>query len=137
MALHPAVLADLLDGEVRQARRRLGVRAGDLRRDGTNVVMALVRPDGTWTMRLDGSRYDAEPFDVALVAQDGKVLPLEAWPAGFVFGIHPSLDVPWVCVSGTRGYYAHESHCAERWDVSRYSLRLDTLLDHLLRKAGL
>jgi len=42
-----------------------------------------------------------------------------------------------VCVSGTRAYYAHESHYAERWDASRYSLGLDSLLDHLLRKAGL
>jgi hypothetical protein len=137
VTLHPVVLADLLDREVRQARQRLGPRAGDLRREGSDVTMSLVRPDGTWTMRLDGSRYDGEPFDVALVDHDGQVLPVERWIPGFHLGVHPSLNVPWVCVSGTRGYYAHESHFTDRWDTSRYTLRLDTLLDHLLRKAGL
>jgi hypothetical protein len=137
VALHPAVLADLLEGEVRQARRRLGDRAGDLRRVGSNVVLTMTRPDGTWILQLDGSRYDSEPFDVTLVDDDGEVLPLERWIPGFALGIHPSLNVPFVCVSGTRGYYAHESHFAERWDSHRFSMRLDTLLDFLLRKAGI
>jgi hypothetical protein len=137
VALHPAVLADLLDGEIRQARRKLGDRAGDLRRVGSDVIMSVVRPDGTWILRLDGARYDAEPFDVALVDANGEVLPLDRWIPGFALGVHPSLGVPFVCVSGTRGYYAHESHFSERWDSNRYGLRLDTLLDFLLRKAGL
>lgn len=137
MALHPVVLADLLDREVRQARHRLGERAGDLRREGRDVLVTLHRPDGAWTLRLDGSKYDANPFDVALVDERGHVLPIEAWIPGFAHDVHPSLKVPWVCVSGTRAYYAHESHFAERWDASRYSLRLDTLLDHLMKKAGL
>lgn len=137
MALHPAVLADLLDIEVEQARDRLGERAGDLRRSGSALLMTLRRPDGTWTLRLDGARYDAEPFDVALIDEDGAVLPLEQWIPGFAHGIHSSLQVPWVCVSGTRAYYAHESHFAERWDAVRYVHRADSLLAHLLHKAGL
>jgi hypothetical protein len=55
MALHPEVLADLLDREVRQARAFLGRRAGDLHRDGHCLVMILVRDDGSWILRLDGS----------------------------------------------------------------------------------
>jgi hypothetical protein len=137
MALHPAILADLLDIEVEQARSRLGERACDLRRRGSALVMTLRRPDGTWTLRLDGSRYDAEPFDVALVDENGAVLPLERWIPGFAHGIHSSLQVPWVCVSGTRAYYAHESHFAERWDAVRYAHRADSLLAHLLHKARL
>jgi len=137
VALHPLILADLLDEEVRQARRGLGDRAADLRRDGHNLVMTLTRSDGTWLLRLDGERYDAEPFDVALIDDGGNLLPIEQWLPGFALGIHPSLNVPWVCVSGTRAYYSHESHFAERWDAVRYSLRADNLLDHLLRKAGL
>jgi hypothetical protein len=136
MALHPAVLADLLDTEVQQARRRLGERAGDLRRVGSNILMTVIRPDGAWNLLLEGSRYDSEPFDVRLVDDDGVGLPLERWIPGFAHSIHPSLKEPFVCVSGTRAYYAHESHFAERWDSHRYSLRLDTLLDFLLRKAG-
>ena len=136
MTLHPAVLADLLDAEVCQARLKLSDDAGDLRRVGTDVVMTVTRDDGTWILRLDGSRYDSEPFDVALVDDAGEILPLEKWIPGFALGIHPSLNVPFVCVSGTRGYYSHESHFAERWDSHRYNMRLDTLLDFLLRKAG-
>ncbi len=137
MALHPAVLDDLLDAEVVQARAELGQRAADLHRDGTHLVMTLVRPDGSWTLQLDGQRYDAEPFDVALVDAAGAVLPLEDWIPGFAHGIHSSLSVPWVCVSGTRAFYLHESHFAERWDADRYRHRAGSLLDHLLRKAGL
>lgn len=137
MALHPVVLADLLDVELQQARTRLGARARDLHREGSNLLMTLVRPDGTWTLRLDGSGYDAEPFDVALVDDDGAVLPLERWISGFAHGIHSVLGVPWVCVSGTRAYYAHPSHFAERWDAVRYVHRTDSLLAHLLTKAGL
>lgn len=137
MALHPVILADLLDIEVEQARIRLGERSHDLRREGSNLLMTLRRPDGTWTLRLDGSRYDAEPFDVALVDGVGAVLPLERWIPGFAHGIHTSLQVPWVCVSGTRAYYAHESHYADRWDTVRYVHRTDSLLAHLLHKVGL
>ncbi|CAG7632526.1 hypothetical protein E143388_07409 [Rhodococcus opacus] len=137
MALHPAVLADLLDTEVRHARSRLGDRAHDLRRAGSDLLLTLRRPDGSWTLRLDGSRYDAEPFDVALVDENGSILPLEQWIPGYAHGIHSSLQIPWVCVSGTRAYYAHESHFAERWDAVRYAHRADSLLAHLLTKAGL
>ncbi|WP_424187702.1 hypothetical protein ACOBQX_07910 [Actinokineospora sp. G85] len=137
MALHPVVLADLLEVEVEQTRARLGDRAQDLRREGNYLLVTLRRPDGTWTPRLDGSRYDAEPFDVALVDDEGEILPADDWIPGFGLGTHPSLNVPWVCVSGTRGYYAHESHFAERWDAVRYVHRADSLLAHSLTKAGL
>lgn len=136
MALHPAVLADLLDTEVRRARLKLGEDAGDLRRVGTNILMTVARDGSSWNLQLDGSRYDSEPFDATLVDDDGQILPLEEWIPGFALGIHPSLGVPFVCVSGTRGYYAHESHFTERWDSHRFSMRLDSLLDSLLRKAG-
>jgi len=136
MTLHPVVLADLLDIEVEQARATLGERAHDLSREGSALLVSLVRPDGTWTLRLDGARYDAEPFDVALVDDTGAVLPLDRWIPGFAAGIHSSLGVPWVCVSGTRGYYAHESHFAERWDAVRYVNRAASLLAHLMTKAG-
>lgn len=137
MALHPAVLADLLDVEVRHARDRLGTRATDLHREGHYLVMTLTRPDGVWRLRLDGERYDAEPFEVALVSEGGTILPIEQWIPGFALDVHPVLGVPWPCVSGTRGYYAHESHFTERWDADRYRHRADSLLDKLLSKAGL
>ena len=137
MALHPAVLADLLDTEVRRARLKLGADAGDLRRVGTTILMTMTRDDGSWNLRLDGSRYDSEPFDATLVDDEGEILAVERWIPGFGLGIHPSLAVPFVCVSGTRGYYSHESHFSERWDSHRFSMRLDSLLESLLRKAGI
>ncbi|MEO5665283.1 MAG: hypothetical protein ABIR39_18615 [Nocardioides sp.] len=135
MALHPAVLADLLDAEVGRARLKLGDLAGDLHRDGSNIVMTLTRDDGAWNLLLDGSRYDSEPFDATLVDDASEILAVEQWIPGFGLGIHPSLGVPFVCVSGTRGYYAHESHFTERWDTHRFSMRLDSLIESLLRKA--
>jgi hypothetical protein len=135
--LHPDVLADLLDAEVQLARDFLGPRAADLRRDGNHLTMTLRRPDGQWTLRLDGTRFDSEPYDVAIVDSSAEILPLEAWPPGFAHGVHPVLGVPWVCVSGTRGFYLFEGHHGERWDAVRFSARADTLLDRLLTKVGL
>lgn len=135
--LHPTILADLLDSEVALARHALGDRAGDLRRDGLRLVMTLARPDGTWRLRLDGARFDAEPYEVALGDSHDELLPLEGWPPSFAHGVHPVLGVPWVCVSGTRGFYLYEGHHGDRWDAVRYSARADTLLERLLTKAGL
>ncbi|WP_232661267.1 hypothetical protein [Pseudonocardia sp. TRM90224] len=135
--LHPQILVDLLDGELALARQVLGARAGDLHRDGLALVMQLVRPDGTWTLKLDGTAYDAEPFDVALVGEDGDVLPLDRWIPGFALGEHPVLGRPWVCLSGTRAFYLYEGHHTERWDAVRFRHRADNLLDRLLAKAGL
>jgi hypothetical protein len=135
--LHPQILAELLDDELVLARQALGDRAGDLHRDGSALVMTLVRPDGKWTLKLDGTAYDAEPFDVALVDGDGAVLPLSAWIPGFALGEHPVLGHPWVCLSGTRAFYLYEGHHTERWDAVRFRHRADNLLDRLLTKAGL
>ena len=137
MALHPAVLHDLLDLEVQVARTRLGSRAGDLHRDANTLRMTLIRPDGSWTLRLDGAGYDAEPFDLALVGDDGEVLPLEAWIPGLAHSVHPILGVPWACISGTRAYYRYPGHHQDRWDTARFQLRADSLLDTVLRKVGL
>lgn len=137
MALHPQVLSGLLDIEVEQARALLGPRAGDLRHDDGMLLMTLERPDGSWNLRLDARDFDAEPYDLTLVDEAGRPLPLEAWPSGLGYGIHPVLATPWACVSGTRAYYSYPGHHAERWDTGRYSLRADTLLRHVLRKVGL
>lgn len=137
MSLHPAILVDLLDREVAQARSFLGSRANDLHRDGCHLLMTLIRPDGEWILRLDGTHFDTEPYDVALVDEDGVILPIELWIPGFAQGIHPVLNVPWVCVSGTRGYYLYQGHHLARWDTDRYSSRADSLINHLLIRAGI
>lgn len=137
MPLHPAVLRDLLDLEVEVARARLGSRAGDLHRADDALVMTLIRPDGSWTLQLDGYRYDAEPFGVALVDDEGQVLPIDRWIPGLVHSVHPVLQVPWACISGTRGYYCYPGHHHDRWDAARFQLRADSLLDTVLRKVGL
>ena len=137
MALHPAILHNLLDVEVEVARAALGTRAGDLHRDGSSLLMTLHRPDGIWMLRLDGSRYDAEPFEVALVDNDGEVLPMDRWIPGLAHSVHPVLQVPWICISGTRAYYCYPGHHQDRWDAARYQLRADSLLDTVLRKVNL
>lgn len=136
MTLHPRVLADLLDVEVEQARSALGDRAGDLHREGPLLRMTITRLDGTWILQLDGTRFDAEPYDVALVDAGGRVLPIDRWIPGLVHSVHPVLGVPWICISGTRAYYTYPGHHLDRWDANRYSLRADSLIRRVLDKAG-
>ena len=74
--LHPLVLADLLDDEVAAAAARLGDRVAGLRHDGRRVLCPL-QPAGDsrrW-LRLDGARYDGEPFQVGVCGPDGSLLP--------------------------------------------------------------
>lgn len=137
MTLHPTVLHRLLDLEVEVARARLGSRAGDLCRDGNTLRTTLVRPEGSWTLQLDGSEYDAEPFDLALIDDDGVVLPIDRWIPGLAHSVHPVLQIPWTCISGTRAYYRFPGHHQDRWDTARFQLRADSLLDTVLRKVGL
>ncbi len=135
--LHPVVLADLLDDEVAAAAERLGDRATGLVHDG-RFVQCPLRPAGDFLrwLRLDGRRYDGEPFRIAVCGPDGAPLPAGGWPQGLAAGVHPVTDEPFACVRGTWEYYLHPSHHQERWDAHRPRLRLADLLDHLLRKAG-
>ncbi len=135
--LHPLVLSDLLDGEVAATVERLGDRAAGLTHDG-RYVRCQLRPVGgspRW-LRLDGARYDAEPFRVAVYGEGGAPLAGEDWPAGLMHSVHPVLGVPFSCVQGTWEYHHFPGHHQDRWDVHRSRLRLADLLDHLLRKAG-
>lgn len=137
VTLHPELLAELLDLEVQVARARLRGRAGDLHREGNHLLMTLTRNDGTWTLRLDGTNFDAEPYDLALVDGDGEVLPLDQWIPGLAHGIHPVLNRAWACISGTAAYYCYPGHHADRWDAVRNEQRADSLLDAVLRKVNL
>lgn len=81
--LHPKVLDDLLDAEVAVARERLASRVTGIERLGASVDVAYTSLDGRQVrFRFDGSRFDAEPFRVAVVGDDGEVLPHESWPPG-------------------------------------------------------
>lgn len=137
MTLHPELLAESLDHEVQVAKNVLGVRAGDLHREGSYLLMTLSRPDGTWTLRLDGTHYDAQPYDLALVDDGGTVLPSDQWIPGLSYGVHPVLHRAWVCISGTAAYYCYPGHHSDRWDAARYQQGADTLLTAVLRKVNL
>ncbi len=135
--LHPVVLADLLDDEVAAAAERLKDRSAGLVHDGRFVRCPLLPAgDSLRWLRLDGRRYDGEPFRVAVCGPGGASLPVERWPQGLAAGVHPVTGEPFACVRGTWEYYLHPSHHQERWDAHRPRLRLADLLDHLLRKAG-
>jgi hypothetical protein len=135
--LHPVVLAELLDDEVAVAAERLGSRGAGLVHDGRHVRCSLGSVDDSrrW-LRLDGLRYDGEPFRVAVCGPDGVPLPIGGWPAGLAHSVHPVTGEPFACVRGTWEYYLYPGHHQERWDAHRPRLRLADLLDHLLRKAG-
>jgi hypothetical protein len=136
MTLHPDVLSDLLDTELEQARAALGARAADLRREGSTLRMTITRSDGAWNLRLDGSEFDTEPYDVALVDDNDQILPFEQWLPGLAHSVHPVLGVPWICISGTRAYYYYPGHHTDRWVAGRYSLRADSLIRQILNRAG-
>lgn len=137
MTLHPELLAELLDSQVQVARAALGERAGDLHCEGNRLLMTLKRNDGAWTLCLDGTHYNAQPYDLALVGADGAVLPFEAWIPGLAYSVHPILNRAWACISGTAAYYSFPGHHVERWDAVRNQQGADSLLATVLRKVNL
>jgi hypothetical protein len=135
--LHPVVLSELLKLEVDVALERHVGRFGRLEVDGSFVLCWLSTDEpNVSAIRLDGARYDAEPFAVDVV--DGHCQPLSAnqWPAGLCHGDHPVLQRPFACIQGTYEYHTFPGHTADSWDQHRAKIRLPDLLDHLLRKAG-
>ncbi len=60
--LHPFVLTEMLDDEIAVAEERLGDRVDRIMRDGTCVAVPLT---DSLTLKLEGARYDAEPFRIS------------------------------------------------------------------------
>ncbi|MHB1004092.1 MAG: hypothetical protein ACYC3S_00440 [Chloroflexota bacterium] len=135
--LHPVVLLDLLEAEVAVAEDRLGKRVASLSLIDHYVCCRFIAASGaTYTLRLDGRAYDAEPFRVAVVDAGGNPLPPPQWPAGLCHGLHPVTGQPFACVRGAFEYHCHPSHLGDTWDRYRFRIRLADLLDHLLRRCG-
>lgn len=135
--LHPAVIADLLEHEANVARERHGQRFASLEVAGTDVFCVIDGTNkGTVILRLDGARYDAEPFSVTVIRPDGSIAPQEEWPGTLAQGIHPGLQRPFVCIAGTFEYHTYLGHTEDTWDAHRHQIHLVDLLDHLLKKAG-
>lgn len=137
MTLHPLISAELLDMEIAAARTRLSNRFSTLERVESNVICTLESTAvGTARIRFDGLNYDAEPFKVGVITEDGSIAPPDRWPPGSCGGLHPLLGYPFICMRGTFEYHAHPSHLADRWDIHRADLRLPQLLAHFLKRCG-
>jgi hypothetical protein len=137
VSLHPALLVEMLEEEVVVARQALGNRISELEVVGTDILCKLTDTNGGSTIiRLDGQNYDAEPFSVTVINDDGAVADRPKWPGALFHSIHPALGRGFVCIRGTCEYHCHPSHLNERWDTYRATLRLPQLLGHLLDKAG-
>jgi hypothetical protein len=135
--LHPTLAAEMLDAELEVARARLGDRVSAITRSGTTIQVLFWSPGGQLVrLELDGARYDAEPFRVAVVDDVGDVVEHGRWPAGLSHSVHPVLGRPFACVQGTFEYHCHPSHLNDRWDTYRSTIRLADLVDHLLRNRG-
>lgn len=133
--LHPAVLDDLLDDEVAVARDRLGHRLTTLERRGPMMYAMLPYPGGgDAVIRLDGTYYDGQPFQVMILRNGAPVQPGE-WN-GVVHSLHPVLQRPFLCMQGTFEYHCYPGHTVDPWDASRTTKRLADLVDHILTKAG-
>jgi hypothetical protein len=135
--LHTSLLAEMLDDEVSLAAERLGERAGGLAHDARYVTCPMTAPDGSSVLlRLDAARYDAEPVRVDVCDREGSPLTESMWPSGLLHSVHPVTGRPFVCIQGVYEYYIHPSHHKDRWDSVRATLRIVSILDHLLNKAG-
>lgn len=130
--LHPDVLAELLDGEIAVAAERLAGRCTIERHE--RCIHA--RSSNGLVIRLDGGRYDAEPFAVAVISDDHEIAPASDWPVRLNSGEHPVLQQPFVCARGTAEYHTHPSHLDDRWDLHRGRVQLVDLLRHLLDRAS-
>jgi hypothetical protein len=133
--LHPRIVGEMLDSEIRVARSRLAGRFTKLRRSGTTVICEF-GTERKYRLVLNGREYDSEALRLAFVNEKGLPLPGSEWPPGLCHGDHPVLGVPWACVNGTYEYTRFPGHHEQSWDSVRYEIRLPDLLDHLLRKCG-
>ena len=135
--LHPAVVAELLEQEAAVAREAHGRRFASLKVIGTDVICHINGTNqGDVVVRLDGSRDDAEPLGVSILNPDGTIAPLDKWPGSVYHSDHPTLRRSWSCTRGCFEYHQFPGHSNESWDVYRHDIRLVSLLNHLLRKAG-
>lgn len=135
--LHSKVLDDVLDAEVAVARQRLASRVTSIDRQDAMIHVRYSTLDGRpLRLRFDGRRFDAEPFRVAVVGDDGDILHHEEWPPGLSLGEHPVHGRPFACLRGTFEYHTHPSHLEDSWDRYRPTLRLADLAHHILTKGG-
>lgn len=99
MTLHPALRAELLDDELGVARARLGTRVTGIERRDALIRVPLSAPDGGPVfLTLDGSNYDAEPFELYVTEPDGVVAPPARWPGQLAQAMHPVLVRPFLCI---------------------------------------
>ncbi len=137
MTLHPVLLDEMLNDEVEATCLRLVDRFQSIERDGPDVYVRIAGTNvGEATVRISGSGYDAEPFQVAAVTYEGAIAPQALWPAGLFHSVHPILDRGFVCIRGTYEYHCHPSHLDDAWSAYRQTLRLPQLLGHILKKVG-
>lgn len=137
MTLHPVLLDEILTDEGDAARLRLGRRFESLEKDGADLYVRLEATNvGGATIRFAGAGYDAEPFRVAVVTDDGNIAPQAQWPAGLFHSVHPIVNRGFACIRGTYEYHCHPTHLGDAWSAYRQTLRLPQLLGHILRKIG-
>lgn len=130
--LHPAVLSELLEGEMDVAAARHSGRCTLSRHD--HCIHATL-PSGA-VISFDGSHYDSEPFSVGVIDSDHAVVPHGEWPGALSHGDHPIHHRPFACIRGTLEFHTHPSHLDDRWDLHRGHIRFVDLLGHVLAKAG-
>lgn len=127
---------DRLDREIEVAQAQHASRGGRLERSGLNVRLWLPGMQIGTAIELDGSAYDAEPFSVRVVGQDGQPLSADRWPPGLFHSQHPVLHRPFACLQGVLEYHLHPSHLGDSWDRYRQTIRLVDLVGHIIIKVA-
>lgn len=137
MTLHPSLLGEMLADEAEAARSRFAGRVESIEHEGSDIYVRLGPTNIEHaTIRFAGAGYDAEPFQVAVVSDNGDIAPQGQWPRGLFNSVHPILGRGFICIRGTFEYHCHPSHLGDSWSAYRQALRLPQLLGHILKKVG-
>ena len=71
-------------------------------------------------LRLECRQFNEQPPSIALLRQDGSILPKDAPNPGggtgvFNMSAHPQTGRPFVCMRGSLEYHTHSSHIQDSW----------------------
>lgn len=132
--VHPAVVADRLEREIRVAREQFASSGLRLEREGLRIRMWFPGVAAEAVVLLDGARYNADPLSLTVADRNGEPLPSDRWPSGLFHSQHPALQRPFACLRGLLEYHTHPSHTDDPWDRYRNSIRLVDLVGHIMAK---
>jgi hypothetical protein len=124
--MHPTAARALFEAAVKTLSPELAQRRGWCFHslDFPVVDCSFTAADRTTLrLRLTCNDWNDLPPSISLHGADGSVLrAIGPNPTGvFHPGPHPTTNLPFVCMRGSREYHTHPSHTSDSWDNLRQS----------------